>query len=72
MFEALKQIIAERVEELDTNERFNLRDLLGEDWPEDQGSARQLGRDFRANLQEFPRVEDEGRDGENLWWYRRS
>lgn len=72
MNQALRLIIAQRIEELDTNEHFNLPALLGEEWPKDQGAARQLGKDFRANLHDFLGVEDEGRDGENLRWYRRT
>lgn len=72
MFEELRAIIAQRIAELEPGSRFNLRDLLGGEWPEEQGAARQLGRDFRAHLPAFPGVEDEGRDGENLRWYRRA
>lgn len=50
---------------------FNLRDLLGDEWPNDAGAARKLGRDFRAQLGEFEGVIDEGRDNENLRWYRK-
>lgn len=72
MFEELRAIIAQKVNELEVGSRFNIRDLLGENWPDGQGAARQLGRDFRANLRDFPEVEDEGKDGENLRWYRRT
>lgn len=72
MFEMLRHIIAQRIGELGANESFNLRELLGEDWPKNQGAARQLGKDFRANLQDFPGVEDEGKDDENLRWYKRT
>jgi hypothetical protein len=37
----------------------------------DAGAARKLGRDFRAQLGEFEGVFDEGRDNENLRWYRK-
>lgn len=72
MFEELRAIIVHRVDALAVGERFNLRDLLGDHWPNDQGAARQLGRDFRSHLDYFPMLEDEGRDGENLRWYRRT
>ncbi|MCV2895006.1 hypothetical protein [Lentibacter sp. XHP0401] len=72
MFEDLRAIIAERIGNLEPDSRFNIRDLLGNEWPEEQGSARQIGRDFRANLATFPGVEDEGRDGANLRWYRKT
>lgn len=37
-----------------------------------QGAARQLGKDFRTNLEAFPGVVDEGRDEENLRCYRKA
>jgi len=72
VFEELRATIAQKVNELEVGSRFNIRELLGEDWPDGQGAARQLGRDFRANLRDFPEVEYEGRDGGNLSWYRRT
>lgn len=69
MFEQLRGQIAVRIANLPNGTRFNLRDLLDGDWPEDAGNARQLGRDFRRNLANFPNVEDAGRDNENLRWY---
>lgn len=69
VFEQLRAIIAQRIDGLPHGQRFNLRDLIGEDWPEDAGAARRLGRDFRANLHAFPGVEDAGKDDENLRWY---
>ena len=54
MFEDLRAIIAARIAELEPGSRFNLRDLLADEWPQEQGEARQLGRDFRANLAAFP------------------
>lgn len=72
MFEELREIIAQRIGLLQVGERFNLRDLLGGEWPNGQGLPRRLGRDFRANLHAFPGGEDEGRDGQNLRWYRKT
>jgi hypothetical protein len=72
MFQELREIIAQLIGQLEVEGRFNLRDLLGDEWPEGQGAARQLGKDFRANLHAFPGVEDEGKDGENLRWYRKT
>jgi hypothetical protein len=72
LFEALRETIAQRIAELEAGRQFNLRDLLGDEWPDGQGAAMQLGRDFRANLHAFPGVADEGRDGENLRWYRKA
>lgn len=72
MFEELRAIIVARIGELEPGSRFNLLDLLADVWPQKQGAARQLGRDFRANLATLPGVENEGRDGENLRWYRRA
>ena len=69
MFEELRDQIAIRIAELPNGSRFNLRDLLGVLWPENAGEARQLGRDFRGNLGDFPGVEDAGKDDENLRWY---
>ena len=71
MFEELRETIAHRIAQLEPGRRFNLRDLLGEEWPDGPGAAKQLGQDFRANLETFPGVLDEGRDGENLRWYRK-
>lgn len=72
MFEELRAIIAARIAEREPGSSFNLRNLLADEWPQEQGAARQLGKDFRANLAAFPGVEYEGRDGENLRWYRRA
>ncbi|MCA0997957.1 hypothetical protein [Alloyangia pacifica] len=72
MFERLRRTITQRIAELENGSLFNLRDLLGDERPDGQGAARQLGRDFRANLHDFPDVADEGRDGENLRWYRKA
>ncbi|WP_157960282.1 hypothetical protein [Albibacillus kandeliae] len=72
MFEELRETIAQRIAELEAGCLFNIRDLLGDEWPDGQGPARQLGKDFRANLRAFPGVIDEGRDGENLRWYRKA
>lgn len=69
MFDKLCAIIAQRIKDLPSGCRFNLRKLLGAEWPEDAGSARQLGRDFRENLHKFSGVEDAGKDDENLRWY---
>ncbi|RJL22156.1 DUF1413 domain-containing protein [Paracoccus siganidrum] len=69
MFEQLQDQIAIRIADLPNGTRFNLRDLLGAAWPEGAGDARQLGRDFRQNLPNFPGVEDAGKDDENLRWY---
>ena len=69
MFEQLREQISIRIEDLPNGTRFNLRDLLDGIWPEDSGSARQLGRDFRSHLADFPGVEDAGKDDENLRWY---
>ena len=71
MNEAFREMITQRIAALAPGTRFNLRDLLGDEWPERAGEARQLGRDFRAQLNEFGGVADEGRDNENLRWYRK-
>jgi hypothetical protein len=71
VFDQLRELIALRIQDLPGNSRFNLPDLINEQWPEEAGAARQLGRDFRANLHAFPEVEDDGKDDENLRWYRK-
>lgn len=71
VFDQLRPVITQRIDALHRGERFNLPELLGAEWPEDAGTARQLGRDFRANLHAFPNVEDAGKDDENLRWYRK-
>lgn len=63
MFEELRAIIVQKVNEPEVGSRFNIRDLLGEHWPDGERAARQLGRDFRANLHNFPEVQDGGKDG---------
>ncbi len=42
MFEELRETIAQRIAQLEAGKRFNLRGLLGEEWPDGQGAARQM------------------------------
>ena len=71
MDEAFREIITQQIAALAPGSRFNLRDLLGNEWPKNAGEARKLGLDFRAQLNEFGGVADDGRDNENLRWYRK-
>ncbi|WP_432256244.1 hypothetical protein [Limimaricola sp. AA108-03] len=71
MNEYYRQLITEKLEMLAPASRFNLRELLGHEWPNDAGAARKLGRDFRAQIADFHGIADEGRDNENLRWYRK-
>ena len=71
MYDQLRPVIARRIDALPRGARFNLPELLGAEWPANAGIARQLGRDFRANLHTFPDVEDVGKDNENLRWYQK-
>ncbi len=71
MLEEYRERIVGRIEELQADEVFNLRDLLGDEWPQNPGNARSLGREFRQGLHIFPTVADEGKDDENLRLYRR-
>jgi hypothetical protein len=72
MFEDLREIIAQRIEEREAGNPFTLRELLHAEWPDNPGLARQLGRDFRKNLNAFPDVADVGRDAENHRLYRKN
>ncbi len=71
MNQYFRELITQRLDVLALGSLFNLRDLLGDEWPNDTGAARKLGRDFRAQICEFEGVIDEGRDNENLRWYRK-
>ena len=71
MNEAYREKIMQRIEALTPDARFNLRDLLGDEWPEQSGEARQLGRDFKNQLNDFEGVAYEERVSANLSWYRK-
>ena len=71
MLAELRPEIQERIRALTNASYFNLPELLKELWPEDAVKARQLGKEFRSNLDEFPGVTEAGKDSANLRWYRK-
>lgn len=67
-YDELKALITQRIAALDNATGFNLRDLLGSDWPLDK-TANVVGKAFRSDLNSFPGIRDEGTDSANLRWY---
>lgn len=67
----LRELLIQRIAELAPGSRFNLPALLANEWPNQAGVARQLGRQFRAHLVDFEGTIDAGRDNENLRWYQK-
>jgi hypothetical protein len=68
----MKNLIIERIGSLPKNTRFNLPDLLGEDWPGQGEGATTLGANFRNNLHDFIGVVDAGKASSNLRRYKKT
>lgn len=74
LLDGYRDLIQEKIESWPDEERFKLKMLLADDWPERRGHRTVLGKQFRQSVREgdFPQITPLEEDGENHEWYLRA